>query len=135
MSEKKTGIPAKKFHHNQRRKVISAAEVQLLQLQVITSEGEECNILVYRCGENVFTSRTLDGLFDENRRKVAADWIVQGLDALPADRVFDPLGNARGRPVRSPSREADTDLPAPVPAPKQARPADLDDDSPSFKGA
>ena len=123
-----------KFHPKLRRKVLASAEARLFQVQVIGSKGQERSLAVYQCGPDVFYAETMDGLFDQDRRKTAPAWLVDGIAALPGERRFDHTGKPAIRTTAA--AVADLALPAPTPKAPQVRPAELaDEDAPSFSQA
>ena len=127
-----------KFHPTMRRKVLAAADTQIQQVRVIGSKGQERNLAVYRCGPDIFYAETMDGLFDANRRRVAPSWLVEQLTELSEDRQFDCFGNAKsgGNMTEAKMRPQGTPAAKAAAAEKaKSRPADLDDDAPSFQGA
>lgn len=70
-------------HPGRRNQVLAAADAEIRQVQIIDQHSRERQILVYRCGPDVFYATTMDRLFDIERRRKAPDWLVEGLDALP----------------------------------------------------
>lgn len=71
-----------------RQEVVSLADVRLLQVQVIGTDGSQKNVLVYQCGTNVFWGTKMDDLFDVTKRKAAPEWLITGLAETPAERCF-----------------------------------------------
>lgn len=124
-----------KFHPTLRRKVLAAADTQIQQVRVIGSKGQERNLAVYRCGPDIFYAETMDGLFDANRRRVAPSWLVDQLADLSEDRQFDCFGNPKGATAAAHSPSRTPAAKAAVAEKAKARPADLDEDAPSFQGA
>ena len=106
---KSRGRSAPTQHSGRRQVVLASAEVELLQVQVIGTDGEEKAVLVYRCGPDMFWGKSMDDVFNLERRKIAPDWLRKGLDSLPDDRRF----RADGGPVAIVADEAD-DAPAPA---------------------
>jgi hypothetical protein len=109
------------FHPTARRQVIATADVVMMQVQIVDKNGEIRAIAVWRCGPDVYWAETMDGLFDNARRKKAPEWLLEQLDAVPQDKRFDAYGKVKGvttvqKEVTSPSAvphlpSSDTDLP------------------------
>lgn len=118
------GIQPTKFHPTSRRKVIATADVRIMQVQVVDSNGEIRGIVVWKCGTDVYWSETMDGLLDNARRKRAPDWLLEQMKEVPADRQFDSDGV-----VKSPSAAAPTKTAAPAHVPS------MDSDVPKFAQA
>jgi len=90
------GIKQTKFHPTSRRQVIATADVSMMQAQVVDKSGEVRAIVVWKCGPDVYWADTMDGLFDNARRKRAPEWLLEQLAAVPADKQFDSNGRPKG---------------------------------------
>lgn len=91
---KSRGRTAPAQHAGRRQVVLASAQVELLQVQVIGSDGEEKSVLDYRCGPDVFWGKSMDDIFSLERRKTAPGWLRTGLAELPATRRFLADGTA-----------------------------------------
>ena len=65
----------------QNRRLLGIAEARLMQAQIIGSDFQKKNIILYQCGPSLFYADKLDGIFDINRRKKAPKWLVDQLAA------------------------------------------------------
>jgi hypothetical protein len=111
------GIKKTSFHPTARRQVIATADAQMMQVQVADKNGQIRAIIVWACGPDMYWADTMDGIFDNARRKKAPDWLVEQVKDLPLDRQFYADGTKKTEAVAAeigaghvPS-DADTDLP------------------------
>ena len=81
------------FHPNIKRKVVAAADVAIKQVQLIDKKGQIRSVVLWQCGTDVLYATTMDGLFDEARRRPAPKWVVEQLSNLPPDKVYSYTGN------------------------------------------
>jgi len=99
--------------NGRRAELLALADVQIFQADVVDTNSRRRNVIIWRCGSDVFYASTMDALFDETRRKPAPQWLKDQVEKLPATRRFHANGEtyeeaaASGRPVPS--------LPAAVP--------------------
>jgi hypothetical protein len=99
---------------NQRRTVVATADVALQQVQVVDKNGQIRSIILWRCGPDSLYADTLDGLFDNSRRKKAPEWLVAQLSELPAERQFHSDGTKKGgSPEKVPDHLPTSDADAP----------------------
>lgn len=98
---------------NQRRTVIATADVTIQQIQVVDKNGQIRSIVLWRCGPDALYADTLDGLFDNTRRKKAPEWLVSQLTSLPAERQFNADGSPKGAVVNVPEHLPTSDEDAP----------------------
>jgi hypothetical protein len=113
------GIKQTKYHPTSRRQVIATADVQMMQVQVVDSNGEIRAIVVWKCGPDVYWAETMDGIFDSARRKRAPTWLLEQLAAVPAEKQFDSEGKPKqvsvaktvAKPAPAHVPDADSDLP------------------------
>lgn len=89
------GVKKTQFHPTARRQVIAIADVSMMQAQVVDKSGEIRAIAVWKCGPDVYWADTMDGLFDNARRKRAPEWLLEQLAAVPADKQFDSDGRPK----------------------------------------
>lgn len=82
------------------RALLARADIALFQCVVTDSNQQKRNVLVYQCGENVFYSSSMDGLFDINRRKPAPKWLK---DQIKSPEGYTDIYNARGDRFKSPA--------------------------------
>jgi len=97
------GIPKTQYHPTSRRKVIAIADVQIMQAQVVDSNGAVRGIVVWKCGPDTYWSETMDGLFDTGRRKKAPQWLLEQLAEVPLEKQFDSEGNPKTGQPRKPA--------------------------------
>jgi hypothetical protein len=90
------GVKKTQFHPTARRQVIATADVSMMQAQVVDKSGEVRAIVVWKCGPDVYWADTMDGLFDNARRKRAPEWLLEQLAAVPTDKQFDSNGLPKG---------------------------------------
>lgn len=109
------GLPKTPKFSNQRRTVVAVADVAIRQVQVVDKNGQIRSIVLWQCGPDLLYSDSLDGLFDNTRRKRAPEWLVTQLKALPADRCFDAEGSPKAVAVTEQNNDhipsSDTDAP------------------------
>ena len=97
--------------------MIATADAQMKQVQVADKNGQIRAIIVWECGPDLYWSDTMDGIFDNARRKKAPDWLVEQIKGLPLDRQFNADGTKKTETVAVESgaghvpSDADTDLP------------------------
>lgn len=101
------GTDIQKYHPTKARETVAAADVRLLQVQVIDKNHRERAVVVWQCGPDILVGETMDALFDADRRFNAPEWLVKGLLNLPPSRQFDCFGNpksgvAQGDPASGP---------------------------------
>lgn len=96
------GLPKTPKFSNQRRTVVATADVAIQQVQVVDKNGQVRSIVLWRCGPDILYADTLDGLFDNTRRKRAPEWLVDQLGKLPFERQFDSSGYAKGASAPEP---------------------------------
>jgi len=93
--------------------VLATADVAIKQVQIIDKKGQVRSVVVWQCGSDVLYATTMDGLFDDSRRRVAPSWVVEQLPT--AERQFDYMGEPKGvnlEPVHTPAIEEEEDVPA-----------------------
>ncbi len=83
-------------YSNKRRTVVATADVAIQQVQVVDKTGQVRSIVLWRCGPDVLYADSLDGLFDNTRRKRAPEWLTKQLSDLPLDRQFAANGTKKG---------------------------------------
>jgi len=96
--------------------VVASADVEIKQVQVIDKKGEIRTLVVWKCGPDTLYSDTMDGLFDNTRRKRAPEWVTTQLEALPNIKKLDSNGVPYGVESTAaaghiPSNDVDEDLP------------------------
>jgi hypothetical protein len=111
------GVKKTQFHPTARRQVIATADVSMMQAQVVDKSGEVRAIVVWKCGPDVYWADTMDGLFDNARRKRAPEWLLEQLAAVPTDKQFDSNGLPKGVTTSSEGGKAVTKVtPSHVPS-------------------
>jgi len=91
--------------NGRRAELLALADVQIFQADVVDTNSRRRNVIIWRCGSDVFYASTMDALFDETRRKPAPQWLKDQVEKLPATRRFRANGEtyeeaaASGRPV------------------------------------
>lgn len=96
-----------------RAELLALADVQIFQADVVDTNSRRRNVIIWRCGTDVFYASTMDALFDESRRKPAPQWLKDQVEKLPATRRFRANGETYEE-VSSVGRPAPV-LPAAVP--------------------
>lgn len=76
------------FHPTARKKVMATADIRIQQVQIADKTGKIRRLLVWQCGPDVVYANTMDGLFDEQRRRAAPAWVVDQMKALPPQQQF-----------------------------------------------
>ena len=97
-----------------RAELLALADVQIFQADVIDTNSRRRNVIIWRCGSDVFYASTMDALFDETRRKPAPQWLKDQVEKLPATRRFRANGETYEESPASSGRTAAV-LPAAVP--------------------
>jgi hypothetical protein len=111
------GIKKTHFHPSARRQVIATADAQMMQVQVADKNGQIRAIIVWSCGPDMYWADTMDGIFDNARRKKAPEWLVEQVKNLPVERQFYSDGTSKASAVMAPPGEnhvpgdSDTDVP------------------------
>lgn len=106
-----------------RRALLARADVRFYQCLVIDSQYKKRNILVYHCGDDIFYSASMDGLFDPARRRPAPGWLKQQL--LKPEPYTVLLTHRTNE--RYPEGPAETEISA-VKQPRGSDDLDLDED-------
>jgi hypothetical protein len=75
-----------------RAELLALADVQIFQADVVDTNSRRRNVIIWRCGSDVFYASTMDALFDETRRKPAPQWLKDQVEKLPATRRFHSNG-------------------------------------------
>jgi hypothetical protein len=96
-----------------RAELLALADVDIFQADVIDTSSRRRNVIIWRCGTDVLYASTMDGLFDEGRRKPAPQWLKDQVDKLPSERRFKSNGD--GYVDEEPQPRSSGRLPAPVP--------------------
>lgn len=79
-----------------RAELLALADVSIFQADVIDSGSRRRNVIIWRCGTDILYASTMDGLFDEGRRKPAPQWLRDQIEKLPAERRFTSMGTPYG---------------------------------------
>ena len=82
-----------RYHPTLRKKVLATADVAIQQVQLVDSKGLIRSVVLWKCGTDVLYATTMDGLFDESRRRPAPKWIMDQL--LIVEEAYDSQGNKK----------------------------------------
>lgn len=89
--------------------LLARADIALFQCVVVDSKLQRRNIIVYLCGDNVFYASSMDGIFDNSRRRPAPEWLKKQIKQPPEyTQLFTCFGVRHGRTVRIPDADVDT---------------------------
>lgn len=65
-------------------------------MQVVDKTGQIRSIVVWQCGPDMLYADSLDGLFDNTRRRKAPEWLTEQIRALPLEKQFTFDGSPKG---------------------------------------
>lgn len=82
-----------KYHPTLRKKVLATADVAIQQVQLVDSKGQIRAVVVWKCGTDVLYATTMDGLFDDARRRTAPPWMVDQLESV--EEAYDASGHKK----------------------------------------
>jgi len=82
-----------RYHPTLRKKVLATADVSIQQIQLVDSKGLIRSVVLWKCGTDVLYATTMDGLFDEDRRRTAPSWITDQLSSV--EEAYDSNGNKK----------------------------------------
>jgi len=82
-----------KYHPTLRKKVLATADVAISQVQLVDSKGLIRSVVLWKCGTDVLYATTMDGLFDEDRRRTAPKWITDQLTTV--EEAYDSNGHLK----------------------------------------
>ena len=82
-----------KYHPTLRKKVLATADVAIQQVQLVDSKGQIRSVVVWKCGTDILYATTMDGLFDEDRRRTAPAWMTEQLDSV--EEAYDSTGHKK----------------------------------------
>ena len=82
-----------KYHPTLRKKVLATADVAISQVQLVDSKGLIRSVVLWKCGTDVLYATTMDGLFDEDRRRTAPKWITDQLATV--EEAYDANGHRK----------------------------------------
>jgi hypothetical protein len=99
------------YHPNERKKVLATADVAISQVQVVDKHGQIRSVVVWQCGTDILYANTIEGMFDPAQRRVAPDWLLEEIKALPASKRFNSDGTPKDSTVKSYLPEDDKDVP------------------------
>ena len=77
-----------------RAELLALADVEMFQADVIDTTSRRRNVIIWRCGPDILYANSMDGLFDEGRRKPAPQWLKDQIEKLPAGRRFTSVGES-----------------------------------------
>ena len=84
-----------KFHPTKKREVLAIADVMIKQVQLIDKTGLIRSVVMWQCGTDMLYATTMDGLFDEARRRPVPKWMVEKLRKVPPENVYDYMGESK----------------------------------------
>lgn len=105
---------------------MAAADVDIMQVQVVDKNGQIRPVVVWRCGDDIMFSETMDGMFDNDRRFRAPKWLVDQLNSLEPSKRYDSFGKPKLGGQSHGTSDARPDVA--IGKPLQAVPDGLEDD-------
>lgn len=100
------------------------AQAGTYQVTLLDKNSQMITVVAWICGPDIFYSRSMDGLFDVNRRKSAPKWMRDQLQVLPKNQWYDCFG----KPLHAGAK------PMPVPSKPSSGEANLDDEDDDAAG-